>query len=204
MSEAVVLIAVLVAVAVAAVVIAHYFRLLPSRRSGRLRKRFGPEYDTTVAAARGNRAAAEEELEARLQRHRDLRVRTLTGAERDARTRAWTALQEGFVDDPPTAVHDARALVERIMADLGYPSAEGFEDRLRDLSVDHPHAVAGARRARLAEAPEQGADTERLREALVACRTLVDALLERPSPPHAGSAPTPARRPERPTPEATR
>nr|WP_233571334.1 hypothetical protein [Nocardiopsis sp. Huas11] len=205
LSGTVVLITVLVAAAVAAVLIAAYFRLLPAWRGARLRKRFGPEYDAAVAAAQGDRSVAERELDERLRRHRQTSVRTLTDAERDGHTRSWSTVQEGFVDDPAAAVGDARALVERIMTDLGYPDrAGGFEDRLRDLSVEHAHAVAEARRANVALSPAEQADTEHLREALVACRGLVTALLGTPPPTLRSEPGLAPKRPKDPAPEATR
>ncbi|WP_150239551.1 hypothetical protein [Nocardiopsis quinghaiensis] len=175
----------LVALAVVAlaggIAIAARSLLLPTWRTTRLRKHFGTEYHHTVQD-HGDTSAAERDLSARLRRRQDTELRELTVQEREAHADTWAAIQQVFVDDPARAVLDARALVGTIMADLGYPGPspdEGFEQRLKDLSVDHPAAVADARRAQEAEPPAEPdrSHTEHLREVLVSHRGLVDALL---------------------------
>mgnify|MGYP001157840818 CR=1 FL=1 len=186
----IILIISLIALLVIVAVIAFVARssLLPGRRTARLKKRFGPEYDRAVRA-HGDAGAAERDLSERLRRREGMSIRDLTDQERRAHADAWAAIQQEFVDAPVQAVQDARLTVGAIMADRGYPAPpapadtdEGFEHRLRDLSVDHPTAVAGLRRTqdagRLAESDESR--TEYLREALVAYRDLVGALLGGP------------------------
>ncbi|MFD6951316.1 hypothetical protein A6A08_22895 [Nocardiopsis sp. TSRI0078] len=158
--------------------------LLPALRTTRLRKHFGTEYDHAVRD-HGDTSAAERDLSARLRRRQDVELRELTPQEREAHAEAWDEVQQVFVDDPARAVRDARALVGTVMADLGYPDPppdEGFERRLRDLSADHPAAVAGVRRAQGTEEPAEPerSRTEHLRGVLVAHRGLVEALLGEP------------------------
>ncbi|WP_017573934.1 hypothetical protein [Nocardiopsis halotolerans] len=180
------IIVVLVALAVVAlaggITIAARSLLLPILRTNRLRKHFGTEYDHAVQD-HGDTSAAESDLSARLRRRQDTALRELTAQERTGHADAWDAIQQVFVDDPGRAVRDARALVDTIMADLGYPDPspeEGFERRLRDLSADHPAAVADVRRARETGSPPDRPHTEHLREVLVAHRGLVEALLGGP------------------------
>lgn len=70
------------------------------------------------------------------------------------------------------------------MSDIGYP-IEDFDQRVADLSVDHPAVVQHYRAARtLADANREGrANTEELRQAFVHYRALfADLLGEVPAP----------------------
>ncbi|AFR07764.1 hypothetical protein [Nocardiopsis alba] len=160
-------------------------RLLPARRTARLRERFGAEYDHAVRT-HGDLAEAERDLSARLDRRRGFSPRPLSDEERRDHGDTWSVIQQGFVDDPAGAARDARGLVETIMTDLGYPGLPsgtdddaGFERVARALSVDHPEAVAVLRRAHAAGRPamDDRERTENLREVLIAYRGLADALL---------------------------
>jgi hypothetical protein len=64
------------------------------------------------------------------------------------------------------------------MSDRGYPT-DDFEQRVSDLSVDHPQVVEDYRAAHAtAEASERGdATTEDLRQAMILYRSLFNALL---------------------------
>ncbi|RKS09037.1 hypothetical protein DFP74_4765 [Nocardiopsis sp. Huas11] len=185
-----IIVTILVAVATVAIVVGILIAVrawvVPARRSARLKKRFGPEYDRTVRS-HGDRAAAERELHGRLRRHENMDLRELTDQEREIHERTWASVQQQFVDDPVDAVRNARLLVEAIMTDRGYtgrpsPAEDdaAFERRVEDLSVEHPSVVAEFRGAhtagRLADARQ--APTEELREAVVAYRRLVTALLD--------------------------
>lgn len=169
----------------AGVVYLLWASVLPARRTTRLRERFGEEYDHAVQE-HGDTAAAERDLTERLRERSGTELRELTDGQRERHTRAWAEIQQEFVDDPAGAVRNARRLTGTIMADLGHPDrgdGDGaFERRAKDLSVDHPGAVAAFHRVhaavRLAEA--ERAPTEELREALVAYRGLVSALLGGP------------------------
>lgn len=187
----------------AATLAARHF-LLPARRTARLKKHFGPEYEHTVQA-HDDTEAAEHDLTERLRHHEDFPLRELTERQHAAHTEAWTAVQQEFVDAPVRAVRDARDLVSALMTEIGYPTPssddadEGFDERLRQLSVDHPETVAEFRRVHTARSVSDQAPTEDLREALVAHRGLVHALLGERSPTdHATSrvVPSPAGGPE--------
>ncbi|CAL9474757.1 hypothetical protein SUDANB121_02926 [Nocardiopsis dassonvillei] len=146
--------------------------IFPARRTARLRRRFGAEYDHALRL-HGDTAAAERDLSDRLSRRSALRLRPLPEGLRADHVRSWAAVQRGFVDDPERSVHDARGVIAAIALDLGHPPGEEFERLLGTLSADHPEEVAEVRRVR-----EDGTGgTEHLRELLVAHRRLVDALL---------------------------
>ncbi|MEV5510143.1 hypothetical protein [Streptomyces orinoci] len=162
-------IAVVVALAVAAVV------LMTRRR--RLRQRFGPEYERTVEEA-GGRMAGERELRAREKRHDSLDIKPLPNSSRDRYAREWNSVQEEFVDQPEAAVHDADRLVASLMHERGYPT-EGFDQQLKDLSVEHGRTLEHYRAAHEVETLSTGskATTEQLRGAMVHYRALFDELL---------------------------
>ncbi|PDP85590.1 hypothetical protein CQJ94_21520 [Glycomyces fuscus] len=182
----IVIIALVVVVVIAGgIAIAARSSILPGRRTTRLKKRFGAEYDRAVEV-HGNKAAAENDLSERLRRRDNMTLRDLSDQQRVAHTETWATVQQEFVDDPVRAVRDARGLVEAIMADRGYPgptsAADGdaaFEQRLSDLSVDHSAAVTEFRRAHAAGRPAEAGQsgTEHMREELVSYRGLVEALL---------------------------
>lgn len=147
-------------------------------RSQRLRERFGPEYDRTVRTE-GTVRKAEAELDARARRVKSLHIRPLSPSDTTRFDTAWRAVQARFVDDPQGAVTEADRLVGEAMAARGYPVGE-FEQRVADISVDHPDVVVNYRAAReIAQQHAQGrASTEDLRQAMVHYRALFRDLLE--------------------------
>jgi hypothetical protein len=147
-------------------------------RSQRLRQRFGPEYDRTIREE-GNLRKAEAALEARARRVAKLHIRPLSAADADRFDSAWRGIQVRFVDDPRGAVTEADRLVGELMAARGYPVGE-FEQRVADISVDHPDVVVNYRAAReIAVLHSEGkANTEDLRQAMVHYRALFRDLLE--------------------------
>jgi FtsZ-interacting cell division protein ZipA len=148
------------------------------RRSRRLRERFGPEYDRTVAEA-GDRKEAESRLEERTARRQRLDIVPLDPADRTRYVEAWRLTQARFVDEPAEATREADRLITAVMRDRGYP-IDDFEQRAADVSVDHPQVVDDYRAAQaIAAANERSeASTEDLRQALVHYRSLFEELLE--------------------------
>ncbi|HVD29321.1 MAG TPA: hypothetical protein VNC79_12610 [Mycobacteriales bacterium] len=148
------------------------------RRSRRLRERFGPEYDRTVAEA-GDRKEAESRLEERTARRQQLDIVPLDPADRARYVEAWRQTQARFVDEPAEATREADRLITAVMRDRGYP-IDDFEQRAADVSVDHPQVVDDYRAAQaIAAANERSeASTEDLRQALVHYRSLFEELLE--------------------------
>ena len=169
-----ILIAVIVAVAVIAVI---SFVLSRKRRSQQLRERFGPEYDRVVKKE-GEVRRAEGVLEMRAKRREKFEIRALPSAKRADFAGRWRVVQSQFVDDPKSSVSRADQLVSELMAARGYPMAD-FEQRVEDISVDHPVVVQNYRAAHdIALRHGRGqASTEDLRKAMVHYRSLFEELL---------------------------
>jgi hypothetical protein len=148
------------------------------RKSQRLQRRFGPEYNRAVGEL-GNRTKAESELEAREKRVGQLTITPLSPSDAARFTQAWTVMQGRFIDNPKGVVVEADRLVRDLMMKRGYPMGD-FERRAADISVDHPTVVEHYRAAQsIAVRDERGeADTEELRKAVVHYRTLFDELLQ--------------------------
>jgi hypothetical protein len=178
---------VILALLVLAVVGAALF--LRRRRSETLRQRFGPEYAHTVERL-GDQGRAEAELEARQKRVAKLDIRPLPEPERRRFAESWRDVQARFVDNPGESIRQADRLVKEVMQAKGYPMGD-FEQRMADVSVEHPQVVENYRSARaIAQANERGqASTENLRQAMVHYRALFAELLVHGMEP--GPAPTP-------------
>lgn len=172
---AVVLIAVIAFLLGAAAI---YFLL--NERSRRLRERFGPEYSRTLEET-GDRWKAESTLERRAKRVEKLHIRQLAIAERARFANSWRDVQLRFIDDPQGTLAEADRLIASLMTAEGYPVSD-FEQRVADISVDHPEVVEnyrGGHRITLRHA-QGNATTEDLRQAMVHFRTLFEDLLGRP------------------------
>lgn len=178
------LIILLIVIAAVVVVGAAALTLGRARRGGpSLKRRFGPEYERTVARHDGDTKAAERELAERVERHGELRERPLDRDERERYAARWTAVQERFVDSPREAVAEADRLLAELAAVRGYPDGGHYEEQLAALSVHHAEHVDGYRQVHRAartgssgEAGELGAGTEEMRTALVGARALFDDL----------------------------
>lgn len=185
MSTGVIILIVIAAVVVFGVT-AMALRTRGAQGGRSLKRRFGPEYERTVARHDGDAKAAERELAQRVERHGGLRERTLDATEAERFEARWTAAQERFVDSPREAVDEA----DRLLADLaqarGYPEGAQYEEQLSALSVHHAHRVHGYRRvhrvahARTGGGPEAGPGTEEMREAMVEARALFEELVAVP------------------------
>jgi hypothetical protein len=173
-----------VALVAVAIVIAA---TITSRRRGRartaeLRQRFGPEYDRAVREL-GSSGRADRELAKRTKRVDHIEFHELNNADRARFSSTWRRVQAQFVDDPRAAVVGANELIKDVMRARGYPT-DDFDQRVADLSVDHPEVVQHYRAAHvLAESTDnQPVNTEELRQAVVHYRALfADLLQERSS-----------------------
>ena len=167
-----------VIVIVAVVALAVVFILVRRRQSERLRQRFGPEYERTVREA-GTVAKAEAALREREVRVERLNIRRLSPEDAARFSSAWRDVQTRFVDDPQRAITEADHLVGEVMHARGYPVGD-FDQRVNDISVDHPNVVTNYRAARdIAQNHARGqASTEDLRQAMVHYRALFNDLLE--------------------------
>ncbi|MCX4821180.1 hypothetical protein OG883_14920 [Streptomyces sp. NBC_01142] len=164
-------------VAVLAIVAAAVFVLGPGRGGGRrgLKRRFGPEYEQTLARHDGDTKAAERELNERVKRHGGLKPKPLANETREQYVALWAGLQERFVDSPDQSVAAADQLLGKLAGERGFPEATEYEDQLAALSVHHPERVGGYRRLHRAARGE--ASTEELREAMVDARALFTVLV---------------------------
>ncbi|WP_328913339.1 MULTISPECIES: hypothetical protein [unclassified Streptomyces] len=166
---------------VALVVIAAAIATLTAQRRGGhvgLKRKFGPEYDRTLARHEGDVKATRHELAERVERYGDLDPHPLTAREREAYEARWTRTQARFVDEPGAALTEADRLVGALAAERGYPGRESSE-HFDALSVHHPHQVQGYRQAHetTGNGLDDGSATEDQRQALIGARELFDELL---------------------------
>ncbi|HSQ22952.1 MAG TPA: hypothetical protein VLN44_00995 [Pyrinomonadaceae bacterium] len=147
------------------------------RRTKDLRSKFGPEYNR-MARAEGDAARAEDLLLERERRVKKLDIQPLTAQQRNEFADEWERVQAEFVDDPTAAVVHADALVQVVMKVRGYPVVD-FEQRVADVSVDHPAVAQNYRLAHNIVARNEREDVgmEKLREAMLHYRALFADLL---------------------------
>jgi hypothetical protein len=143
-----------------------------------MQRRFGPEYDRAVEEL-GSPSRADLELAQRARRVDHFRFKELGAADRARFSAAWDRVQLQFVDDPAVAVTSANELINEVMRARGYP-AQHYEQRVADLSVEHPNVVQHYRAAHeLSRSVHNGTvDTEQLRQAVVHYRMLFADLLQ--------------------------
>jgi hypothetical protein len=169
---------IIIVIAALAVLAVALWAVAARRRRERLQGRFGPEYDRAVAE-RGSRREAEAELARREEKHARLDVVPLAPESRERYERSWQELQKRFVDEPSGTLAEADQLVTDVMRERGYPM-DDFDERVADISVDHPHVVEHYRAARSIHGASGNGDvsTEDLRQAVVHYRALFAELLE--------------------------
>ncbi len=148
-----------------------------TQRTKALRSKFGPEYNRAVRVE-GGTGGAEQLLQERQKRVAKLNIKPLTDNQRTEFADAWEHAQAQFVDDPEAAVANADVLVQEVMSLRGYPVTD-FEQRVADVSVDHPAVVQNYRIAHdiAAQHEREGVGIEKLREALIHYRALFADLL---------------------------
>ncbi len=175
---------IVVAAAAVAVLIAAVIgsRRRARARSAELQQQFGPEYDRAVEE-HGSAARAERALASRARRVEHFHFHELSAADRARFAASWTRVQAQFVDDPAVAVSSASELIKEVMRARGYPT-EDFEQRVADLSVEHPAVVQHYRAAHALSASTHAGqiNTEDLRQAIVHYRFLFADLLQEPAP----------------------
>jgi hypothetical protein len=169
----------IVAVVIVIAAVAVGWMMSQRRRTAQLRSRFRGEYDRTVQET-GDVRKAEASLAARARRVEKLQIRPLSREDADRFASSWQRVQGQFVDDPRGAITEADRLVGEVMTARGYPVGD-FDQRVEDISVDHPDVVMNYRAARdIAGQHSRGqASTEDLRQAMVHYRALFRELLER-------------------------
>ena len=151
------------------------------RRTQRLQAQYGSaEYNRTVRAG-GSRRQAESSLEKRAERVDNLHIRPLAPEDRARFIESWARVQARFVDGPGSAVTEADQLLGDVMSTRGYPMSD-FEQRVADISVDHPLVLDNYRAAHQgALRHSRGeASTEDLRKSMIHFRTLFEELVREP------------------------
>jgi hypothetical protein len=172
-----ILIAACAVIAVAAVIIMAG-SVRSRRRTHRLKRHYGAEYDRLQSES-GGRKGAERELTARERRRDKLDIFALTPSASTHFTHRWQQVQLAFIDDPEAAVGAADRLVTDVMRERGYP-VDHFEQRAADISVEYPQIVEHYRAAHRIHLSQVNGDvdTEKQREAFVHYRALFESLLE--------------------------
>ena len=171
------IIAIVVALVLVAILLTAAWVFSRRRRTERLRRRFGSEYEHT-ATTLGDRRQAEAELADREKQAKSLQIRPLSQEEVERFAEAWQGVQSRFVDQPTEAITDAENLVIEVMQARGYPAMD-FERRVNYMSVDHPRAAQNYRAAHriTQKIKSQEATTEDLRQAMTYYRELFNELL---------------------------
>ncbi len=167
----------LLAIVIVLAIVVAIALIVRAQRSARLKNRFGPEYGRTVEQT-GSAAKAEAKLEQLTRRVEGFKIVPIGPQARADYVSAWKRVQARFVDDPKTALVEADRVIQRIMADRGYPVTD-FEQRAADLSVHHPLIVDNYRAGHaISLRHSQGqATTEDLRQAMLHYRNLFDELV---------------------------
>lgn len=148
------------------------------RRTAELRSQFGQEYDFAVRQY-GSKRRAEAELDTRLHRMKHLTLRPISADDRSRFLRDWDAIQARFLDHPRGAVTEADELIASVLQARGYPGAR-FEQRVADISVQHPRLTDPYRRANAitVRAAKGETTTEELRTTMILYRALFEELLQ--------------------------
>jgi hypothetical protein len=171
----------LIGIVVAVVVVVAVVLILAStRKTRRLRTRFGPEYSRAVQES-GSAARGEERLAKLEQRVERFKIHALSPLDQSRFVGAWRLVQAKFVDAPEVAVAEGDQLVREVMTARGYPVVD-FDQQAADLSVNHPLVVEHYRDGHaIAVRHAQGkANTEDLRQAMIHYRQLFDDLVGEP------------------------
>ncbi|MFD4555859.1 hypothetical protein ACFWP5_16325 [Streptomyces sp. NPDC058469] len=183
MSTGVIIVLIVIVVGVVAAAAALALRARGATGGSGLKRRFGPEYDRTVARHDGDAKAAERELGERVQEHGSLHEQPLEPAAREQYQARWSAAQELFVDSPREAMSDVDQLLGEVAGARGFPDVQEYEKQFDALSVHHADHVHGYRRVhrvvttRTNGTPESQAGTEEMREAMLEARALFDDLM---------------------------
>ena len=168
---------IVIAIVALAVIVVAIWAAVAKRRTTTLRDQFGSEYERTMDLS-DSRRDAESELSARRERRAALDIRPLSPSARDRYADAWRDVQAGFVDEPAASLVEADRLLLIVMRERGYPM-DDFEQRVADISVDHPEVVEHYRIAHVisVDAEDQRVTTEDMRQGLVHYRALFEDLL---------------------------
>ena len=114
------------------------------RRTMALRERFGPEYERAVGARENQRCGRGRSAGPGAGTCPAGHQAAVRGGPRRATPRNGSVIQQSFVDQPEEATTAGYDLVNRVMAERGYPMRD-FDARADLVSVDHPDVVENYR-----------------------------------------------------------
>ncbi|GIH03593.1 hypothetical protein Rhe02_16600 [Rhizocola hellebori] len=162
------------------------------RRSRLPRPRPGSEYDRVVAQSE-TRLAADRELRDRYRQRATQGLSELSPLARERYAVKWQELYSRLTTSAQQAVNDADDLVSQLIAELGYPAREYYE-QLAQTSVNHAATLDSYREAhQISLSNRRGeATAEQLRLAVAHFRMLVPQLLGEPIAPSSDVQPHPA------------
>ena len=109
------------------------------------------------------------------------KIRDFQSVERERFLKRWTSALSRFVDAPKEAVMEADGLASSLIRRPGYPASD-FEDRLANISINHPQATENYRVAHAIalRAGDSETSTEDLRTAMTHYKLLFEELLQAP------------------------
>jgi hypothetical protein len=154
------------------------------QRSRSTRPRTSSEYDRTVAQSE-SRLTADRELRDRHRRQATLEFSQLSAGARERYAAKWQELHDRLTTAAHQAVNDADDLVSQLIAELGYPAREYYE-QLAQTSVNYAGTLQAYREAhQISLSNRRGeATAEQLRLAAAHFQVLLPQLLgEQPAPP---------------------
>jgi len=185
-TQIIIIVAVAAAVLLAAI---GTWQSIRKRHTANLRNRFGATEYTRAVSEGGSQQKAEAALNARATRVEKLHIHPLGAGDRARFIESWAKVQARFVDGPGSAVTDADQLLTDVMSARGYPVSD-FEQRVADISVDHPLVLENYRAAHQCALRQTDgkANTEDLRQAMIHYRTLFEELVNEPEVARAQSA----------------
>ena len=151
-------------------------------RKRKLRKSFGPEYETVVQE-HDSRQEVDRELLRRKRVHDRMSLNPVSVDDQAYYATSWGNLQGVFLDDPALALRGAGELVSRLLDARGYPDDDPGE-QIALLSVDHADALGDYRRAQRISEHTRGTSvpvpTEEIRQALLSYHAMFNELLAVP------------------------
>ena len=145
-----------------------------SRRTAKLRERFGVEYDAVLRRTR-SRSRAERELIERTEDAKAFSTRPLTAEQKKRYRDDWQRIEQRFVERPTTAVAEAAETIGDILRVQGYPP--DYDRRAAYLSLRSPLMVQHFRGGHEITGRGGAATTEDLRQAMLHYRALFDDLV---------------------------
>ena len=157
------------------------FFILRRQRQQSARQEFGPEYERTVQE-RGSARQAERELRERRGRL-EREVQPLSDESNQRYRQRWDEeVERTFVDNPTASLEAADRVVTEILHERNFPT-DSRGEAAKGVGVMHPDVVEDFREAQSIRAeaigPQEGGDSEKMRQAIQKYRSVYERLIER-------------------------